>query len=339
MGFEDKDGRKDVPSEEKSIVKYGDRRPEGPAGLATALLWAGLGSVAITSLSFIGAAMVAYGVSFAQANGFTRARKALVAAACAAGLALGFLWAKGALPVLVMGTLDCVLAWVVGFLAAKRKATVTSDYVVAAVACAAYMAVNFAFLALAGLDSAKVLSQAISSAVDEAAASYGLDVAAQLKSLSGLISLLVPFGYFCLAGMNVLAAHYGGFLARKPALEAKQWRPVAFDSPTWSVVVLIAGVALFAFGSVFGQGMPVAESIGLTCVLAVRFIFLMDGYAVLTWWFNRHGVGCLLRTLVLVVAIDLEVTFFVVSLLGLVDFWADFRRLRKPPEDSGAQGQ
>ncbi len=50
-------------------------------------------------------------------------------------------------------------------------------------------------------------------------------------------------------------------------------------------------------------------------------------------------MGCLLRTLVLVVAIDLEVTFFVVSLLGLVDFWADFRHMRAGDGRSGAQGE
>lgn len=333
------DGRDEAPEKETSIVRYGGNRQGDSRNLVTALLWAGLGSVAVTGLSVIGVAMVAYGVSFAQVNGLSRPRKALVAVACAVGLALGLLWVQGAAAVLVKGVVDCVLAWVVGSLAAGRRATVTTDYAVAAVACMAYIAIDFGFAALAGLDGAAVLTQAISSAVDEAASTYGLDVAAQLRSFSWLLGLLWPFGYFVLAGMNVLAGHYGGFLARGPSAGTAPWRPVAFDSPSWSVVALIVGVALFAFGGVFGAGAQVAQAIGLTCVLAVRFVFLMDGYAVLTWWFNRHGVGCLLRTLMLVVAIDLEVTFFVVSLLGLVDFWADFRRMRAGDGRSGTQGE
>lgn len=315
------------------IVPYGkepkdDGRGTGPNDLITALIWCGLGSVAITASSVIGAAMVAYGASFGLARHLAGAKRVLVAAASVAGLVLGWFWEQGGVAVLGQSVVALAVAWAVGCLASRGRANVTTDYAAAALAAVALAAIDFAVAFAAGIDPAAAVGQAVSGAVEEAASTYGLEVAAQLRQLSGLIVMVWPFGYFAVAGVVVLASHYGGFLGRfRPGDQRSRWRPSTFDAPAWSVVALIAGIALAAFGSAAGPWATVVQGAGLTVLLAVRFIFLMEGYGVLTWWLRERHVGCALRFVIFLVLIDLEAMFFVVSILGLVDFWANFRHL------------
>ena len=63
-----------------------------------------------------------------------------------------------------------------------------------------------------------------------------------------------------------------------------------------------------------------------TLLLSVRFIFTVQGLGVLMGMLNRWRLGCFTRVVVIMIAVSLE-TMFVLSIIGLVDVWANFRKL------------
>ena len=65
----------------------------------------------------------------------------------------------------------------------------------------------------------------------------------------------------------------------------------------------------------------------LTVLLSVRFIFMLQGFGVLLAKLEQHRMGCFTRTLVLLFAVWIETMFFILSIVGLVDVWANFRHL------------
>ena len=62
-------------------------------------------------------------------------------------------------------------------------------------------------------------------------------------------------------------------------------------------------------------------------VMALRFALLAQGMGVLSWFLEEKNVGALGRTLAAVAGLYLEAQFIVVSIVGLVDVWANFRHL------------
>ena len=73
--------------------------------------------------------------------------------------------------------------------------------------------------------------------------------------------------------------------------------------------------------------------------MTARCYFLLQGTGVLAHLLDRTGMGRITRALIVLVALDLEVSFFVMSIWGLIDVWANFRRLdrvganvKEPPE-------
>ena len=68
------------------------------------------------------------------------------------------------------------------------------------------------------------------------------------------------------------------------------------------------------------------RTVSVTLFLAVRIIFLIQGLGVILGLLGRWRIGCFGRFAVIMVAAWLEV-MFVVSIIGLIDVWANFRKL------------
>lgn len=319
----------------KAIVPYGEGPDEAPKHAGAhdpfwaAVIWCTLGAAALSGFPVVGVAMVAFGAACGMRASLPPARMAVCVAGTCVGGALG-LWYTGFAPLYaVQLAVDAATAWAMGVLVFRHRANVTSDYLVAAAVTCIYLGVSAVGAHLAGTTLSAVAVSTVDQAVQAVSDTMGLDIAAQYRQVQPLVLLLWPFAFFIMAGCNVLAGHAGARLATLGPQNPPQWNVLTFEAPTWSVVALICGIALFAFAPALGDWAWVAQSCGATVVAAVRFVFMLQGFAVLGWWMNSHHVGCLLRFVVLFLAVDLEASFLLVSFLGLVDFWANLRHLAR----------
>ncbi len=337
-----RDDKNSDTQEETGLVRYGEEpptqpKPSQPRPFASALIWCGFGAVALTSIAAIGVAMVAYGISRGISAKLSRSYLGALVAASMAGLILGWLWVQGNLGVVLQGGVVLCIALVVGALAAKKRANLTVDYAAAALATLAAIGLNWLVMSLVGEDFFAAVRSIIDTQVQAISEASGLEMAAQIRSVTWVIYLLWPFAYFVAAGLSVLAAHFAGWVARETPGTPPTWRAQAADAPTWAMVVLIGSIALMAFNFLFGPLSQAAATVGASALMAVRFVFLLEGYGVLMWWLQKYQAGCLIRFLVILLALQLEASFFVVSILGVVDFFANFRHLdRGEPKASAA---
>jgi hypothetical protein len=92
------------------------------------------------------------------------------------------------------------------------------------------------------------------------------------------------------------------------------------------VWALIGGVVLLAAASLAGDR-GVLFAAGLNLVAGVRALLLLQGLAVASWVMRRFRLGPFARLALLGVLIVVDTLFFFVSVVGLVDMWANFRRL------------
>ena len=64
-------------------------------------------------------------------------------------------------------------------------------------------------------------------------------------------------------------------------------------------------------------------------ILAVRFALAAQGLAVLSWVIREKKPSGLMAALAVIAALYLEVQFIVMSIVGLVDVWRNFRHLER----------
>lgn len=339
-----RDSSSDDPG--RAIVPYGDDsngQRKGRDPFVVAIVWCLLGSAALAAFTLVGCAMVGYGAGAAlggrNASGtpadsprtpLPRNQLLWCVLASAGGAAIGA-WIGGmSLIFLLEAAVDVALSWLVAWFVLNRRATVGTGYIAATVAALLYLGLSCASSLMVGVNPVAAARSLIDAVISAVADGASLDVVAQLRSMEGTLLLLWPFFYFVLGGLNVLCAHGGARLSDLvPRPGARPWRLADFEAPRWAVVLLIVGVGLVGVGSVSALGWVGSGllSAGICSLMAVRFVFMVQGFGVLTWWLTKHRFGCLLRFLVLFLAVDLEASFLVVSLLGLVDFWANFRKL------------
>ena len=171
--------------------------------------------------------------------------------------------------------------------------------------------------------------------VAQDAAGTGIQAELIVRQIAPVLKALWPFTYVASAGMDALAAGIGSYLMyvrtsgipRVPAI-------AAFDMPMWPVGVLIASILGLSASLSGFPGAEVLLSASVTALMSVRFIFAIQGFAVVLTFANRFRFGCLGRTLLLVLSIWLETMFFIVSIVGLIDVWANFRKLTRGSQES-----
>lgn len=242
---------------------------------------------------------------------------------------------------LLLGFLGAVLALVVSGLVAAKRASITSAYVLAAVSTVVLAAIEAAAAWMHGQTLMQTVQASVMDAVSTVKPSLPLEMQGELATFVPLIQMLWPFSLFCMAGVCVALVHASARIAqlnvlareRTPMSQMKVWSFSTFDSPFWAPIALAVGAALFFFGPAL-QGFSATavfwvQSAGLGTIAAVRFIFLFDGAGVLSWLFSKKRWGCVVRVLVTVIALYFEAIFFVLSILGLVDFWVNFRKLSR----------
>ncbi len=99
----------------------------------------------------------------------------------------------------------------------------------------------------------------------------------------------------------------------------------------WALVV---GLVLLATAPLFGSSAQLARVVGFNALFVARTLFFLQGIAVFSAVFDvpRTGYGKMVALYIVLWVLDQ--VLLIVSLIGMLDFWANFRRL--PRDGSGA---
>lgn len=296
-------------------------------------LWFALGSFTSFVIPFFGVVMMGYGArELLEARG---SRGFLFAVAEGIVIAAVALFANSGMGMLLVGEVLCVLGVV--WCMRNHAATLAGICAVIVATALVNIGIEAAVATAAGSSLSQVVDGLLAYMVSVAQDAAGTGIQAELivRQIAPVLKALWPFTYVASAGMDALAAGIGSYLMyvrtsgipRVPAI-------VAFDMHMWPVGVLIASILGLSASLSGFPGAEVLLSVSVTALMSVRFIFAIQGFAVVLTFANRFRFGCLGRTLLLVLSIWLETMFFIVSIVGLIDVWANFRKLTRGPRES-----
>lgn len=296
-------------------------------------LWFALGSFTSFVIPFFGVVMMGYGArELLEARG---SRGFLFAVAEGIVITAVALFANSGMGMLLVGEVLCVLGVV--WCMRNHAATLAGICAVIVATALVNIGIEAAVATAAGSSLSQVVDGLLAHMVSVAQDAAGTGIQAELivRQIAPVLKALWPFTYVASAGMDALAAGIGSYLMyvrtsgipRVPAI-------VAFDMPMWPVGVLIASILGLSASLSGFPGAEVLLSVSVTALMSVRFIFAIQGFAVVLTFANRFRFGCLGRTLLLVLSIWLETMFFIVSIVGLIDVWANFRKLTRGPQES-----
>lgn len=296
-------------------------------------LWFALGSFTSFVIPFFGVVMMGYGArELLEARG---SRGFLFAVAEGIVITAVALFANSGMGMLLVGEVLCVLGVV--WCMRNHAATLAGICAVIVATALVNIGIEAAVATVAGSSLSQVVDGLLAYMVSVAQDAAGTGIQAELivRQIAPVLKALWPFTYVASAGMDALAAGIGSYLMyvrtsgipRVPAI-------VAFDMPMWPVGVLIASILGLSASLSGFPGAEVLLSVSVTALMSVRFIFAIQGFAVVLTFANRFRFGCLGRTLLLVLSIWLETMFFIVSIVGLIDVWANFRKLTRGPRES-----
>lgn len=296
-------------------------------------LWFALGSFASFVIPFFGVVMMGYGArELLEARG---PRGFLFAVAEGIVITAVALFANSGMGMLLVGEVLCVLGVV--WCMRNHAATLAGICAVIVATALVNIGIEAAVATAAGSSLSQVVDGLLAYMVSVAQAAAGTGIQAELivRQIAPVLKALWPFTYVASVGMDALAAGIGSYLMyvrtsgipRVPAI-------AAFDMPMWPVGVLIASILGLSASLSGFPGAEVLLSASVTALMSVRFIFAIQGFAVVLTFANRFRFGCLGRTLLLVLSIWLETMFFIVSIVGLIDVWANFRKLTRGSQES-----
>lgn len=297
------------------------------AELVAGCLWCAAGGAVTGLLGVFGSFCVAYGACVLTA---TRGRRGLLlglAVALAAG-ALGVLGNLGAGPSEVVVYVGVGMA--MGSLFGFGRLTSGRACMVAIVAALAFFASDALGLALQGTSVSAYMNEVLSSLREGVSAVGGssIDATAAYQTVVGLLSVLWPSAYTMLGFGACACAAVGGRVALRHLLHATPVVPFGrFDLPLWVVALLAVGVAGLALAGTLPVGGSVVSMVAANVLVGVRLLLAVQGLAVVVSWTRARHMGPAVASLVVVVALVLDVQFFVMAVVGLVDVWANFRHL------------
>lgn len=172
------------------------------------------------------------------------------------------------------------------------------------------------------------LIQVFQNADVDAAAGGSSALTEQIEELAATVTALFP-AIIALSGIAVvlidlaILRRIAGVMTES---ELKHWR-----SPDGLVWILIGSgfAAMFAPGAV--------RLLALNLLVLVAIVYFLQGLSVVAFFLDRMRFPPALRPLLFFFLIVQYVLALCVTLVGLVDLWADLRRLRPRPADAGAE--
>ncbi len=302
-----------------------------PAGLFFCALG---GAVSSSTLSVVAPALVAYGYIASCVSGTVAAR--LGAIACTLVPALALSMASG-VSLAATAVITCAAALVVSEVILRARMTPGVSCVLVAVLAACHLAVDEALAVASGT----TLSETVLALVDfyqEQLGTVSSSVSAQLETV---LALVWPAMYVVVALIEYLSARVGARVVSPRVGQDRLRLPslADFDLPLWVVATFVISLAGLAVGLTLSG--TVADAVlmaSVNVVLAVRFALVAQGLAVLAWFGREHRASGTITALAGLAALYLEAQFFIMTVVGLVDVWSNFRHLGRGTGGTGVAG-
>lgn len=315
-----------------------ERRPSltVPSGLFFCALG---GAVASSEVSVVTQLLVGYGFAGVASRGGLREKLLAAALAIVPAALLG---ARTGVSAVVGAVIACLVALVVAELLVRERMTPG----VACVAVAAVAALHLGADEALAIARGTTLSASVSGVIDSYLQQLGglsVTAAAQARETASALEVMWPSVYVGVALVEVLLARAGvGYATVRIAGDGGRTAPrlprlADFDVPLWVVAVLVATAAGLAVALTVPSAPRALLVVSANLAMALRFAFAAQGLAVLSWFLGEKGVGTLSRGLIALAALFLEVQFIVLTVVGLVDVWANLRNLARGA-DPDAQG-
>lgn len=293
-------------------------------------LWVGLvccvaGGACLAMLPTMACVLaVAYGAAVAFDQGSPRARVLACAGTLAAtGVATFLASPDGTGTSLVLAALALAMAG----LAKVGRLTPGSR-------CLLVVGTALALLLIDGLvahAAGTSLSQVVSATVDayeSSLAGQTAEAIAQAEALRSAVELMWPSTYVVVATCELVCAHVGLWLASRNGVPGIRLEPFeGFDLPFWVLVALAVDVTALVADATVQAWPDLANQVALNALLALRVALAFQGFAVLVWFLRKRQVGAGGRAALLVLAFVLEVQLVIMTIVGLLDMWCNYRRL------------
>lgn len=289
--------------------------------------------MASSAFSLVAPAIVTYGyaVTIRQSTvgGSLRGNVAAALAALVPAVALGA--ASGAQGALA-AAIECLATLATAALLVSGRMTPGAGCLVVGASAASQLAADAALAAVGGTTLGAVMSSLIDDYLGQLSGVVAAGSGTALAELGYVLALVWPVSYVVQSLGWFLVAHLGAWLvsSRVTAPPLRLPSQAAYDLPLWVVGVLVATVAALAAAvSVPALSARPLLMASVNVLLALRFALAAQGLAVLTWVARRHQLKSPSGVLLAAAALILELQFFVLTFVGLVDVWANFRHLRR----------
>lgn len=197
-----------------------------------------------------------------------------------------------------------------------------------------FIGIEFVGALASNMDIASYVNSQVVSVFDQVSGVMQNSSPEAMAMMQDAIHKVWPAAFYIQAFIYALFGFWGaGHADRRLGVE-KPFHIVSYDTPLWAVVLLIGGVVAAALGMATVPYAEVIGAIGLNVLLISRMTFAVQGLGVLSWFVNSRPMGCLMRIVIIMLAFWLEMSLMALTIFGLVDVWANFRKLDRKEHTS-----
>ncbi|NTU88432.1 MAG: DUF2232 domain-containing protein [Actinobacteria bacterium] len=156
-----------------------------------------------------------------------------------------------------------------------------------------------------------------------------------MKNAVDTVSMLWPAFYFIQAMLYMVILTVAARIAYRRHYEGFAPSGLAEVDMTIHIVwPLILGLLCVAASYLSFEYAEYAQLAGYNLLACSVALFLIQGLAVIAYLMEKAKLSMVVKVIVIVLALQMELMFFAPSIIGIMDFWVNFRKLpREAPSE------
>lgn len=313
--------------EQGGIVPAGDgaQAPRGGSSLIVGLVICALGGAIAGYIPMLGCFAIGYGAVITLAVRNHMQTLATLACALVPAAVVAIVAEVATAPsVLVACLIGIGTAWATS----RSKLSLTVAF--ALVVCGTFALIGVDVIQLQSMGSS--MADMITDLVNAYASGISItsvSAATQIEELRAMLQVYWPSAYLFVALIEFLCGLLGARAsARREGLGATLPAFARYDVPVWLVGVLVADIlGLTAVGLVPAAYSTAVNMVSANVLVALRIAFAVQGFAVIAWIIRTRHVGAFAGACTIIAGLVLENQLYVMTVVGLVDVWKNFRHL------------